>query len=335
MLLIFGQLRKKADNEMICNQEVEMMPREQLIQLQTERLQREIKWAYEKSPFYNKMMREYGLKPADIQSVEDLHKLPFTTREDLEKNTPFDFLTGPLSSMLRVRQSGGGRPIIRICTNGDVARGVEMTVRALAAGGVNMTSVVELGAYYLGTSLCDIQYAAEVIGATVMPPDSAASEERIKLIDILGANVLASDANGLLKFLITAQAMGYDMTKSTISTLFCINTKLDRKMNYHLKSRYQADIFNIYAPLESGMTAMFYECEKHESMHLQEDYYYAEIINMQTGEIVTDGSMGELVITSLVAEAMPCLRYRTGQIASLDRHTECKCGRTFARVIVP
>lgn len=320
---------------MICNREIEMMPRGQLIQLQTERLKKEIRWAHEKSPFYSRMMQEHGLRPEDFQSLEDLQKLPFTTYNDMLEHSPFDFLTGPLSSMLRVRLSNGEKTVVKLCSNGDVGRGVETTVRALVAGGVNMASVVDVGGCYLSTSLCDIQYAAEVIGATVIPPDNSAIEERIRLLDLLGVNVLVGDSNSLLKFLIAAQAMGYDMQQSKISALFCLNTKLDNRIDDHLKKRYRADVFNIYAPLESGMTAMFYECEEHQSLHLQEDYYYAEIVNMQTGEVVTDGSMGELVITSLTAEAMPCIRYRTGQIAALDRRSQCNCGRTFARVIIP
>ncbi len=317
---------------MICNHEIETMPRPQLTALQTARLQKEIRWAYEKSAFYREMMEKERLTPDDIQTLDDLQKLPFTTKKELLGRSPFDFLTGPLSSALRVYSAGQGaeRRMVRICSNGDVGRTVEMTARALVAGGVNRASVIKIGSSCPDASMLDIQYAAELIGATVLPSDGTELGQQLKMIDLLSANVLISDAPGLLRLLVAAQALQYDL-KAKISTLFCVNSELTNTMVSHLGKRYEADLFNIYTPIKSGNTAMFYGCERHKALHLQEDYYYAEIISMQDESVIHDGSMGELVVTSLAAEAMPFFRYRTGRIVSMDI-SPCECGRTFAKI---
>jgi phenylacetate-CoA ligase len=317
---------------MICNSEVEAMPRDALRQLQMARLKKELTWAYEKSPFYQNLMERAGITPEDINSFDDLKKMPFTTKKDLLTNSPFDFLTGPLSSTLRVRCNGDMQPIVKMCSNGDIARIVEMTSRAFVAAGVNMASIVKMDVSSLNVSMLDMLYAAEVVGATVIPPDGADLSQRIRMLDLMGADVLAGDSQILLQMLVAAQAMEFDFQQSRVNKLLCLTHTMHNYMGAHLKERYNADLFHIYAPIEAGATAMFYECEEHKC-HIQEDYYYAEIINMQSGEVVDDGAMGELVLTSLYSESMPMIRYRTGLIVAMDRQEPCKCGRTFSRLM--
>lgn len=319
---------------MICNREMEMMPQEMLRVLQTQKLQKTITWVYEKSPFYKKKMEQNNLEPADVKTLDDLQKMPFTMKEDLYLNSPFGFLTGPMSGLLRMRNLNEVRPLLRGYTNGDIARNIERATRALVAGGVNMASVMQICNQYTESGIMDLHYAGEVLGAMVVPTSPSRLEEQIEMIAKLGTTVLVTNVQNLLQLLVVAQTMEVDLAKSSIEKIFCVTDCLKNSMEDHLMARYKRKVYNLYAPPELGCTAMFYECEAKQGMHLQEDAYYAEIVNPANGKIVTDGAMGELVITTLATEAMPIIRYRTGQIVAIDRET-CKCGRSFARIIAP
>lgn len=319
---------------MYCNHEVETMPRAAMMELQTQKLQKMIKWVYEKSPFYKEQMESLGLTEQSIQTLEDLQKLPFTTKEDLVVNSPFGFLTGPLSSTIRMRMIGNCKPVTKAYTSADVGRNVEMTARALIAGGVNMSDVLQICEDYTSESAMGIQYAAEILGATVVPTELQKLELQLELIDKLRITAIASNAQQMLQLLVAGQALNYDVANMSVSKIFSLNNDTKNSMGEHIASRFNAQVFNIYSPPELGCSAMMFECQKKCGLHIQEDYYYPEIINITDGSNILDGHMGELVLTTLSTDAMPIIRYRTGQLVSIDREV-CSCGRTLSRIKMP
>lgn len=319
---------------MYCNQEIETMPRLQMVQLQTERLRKTVKWVYEKSPFYREKMNAAGLTDKSVQVLADLEKLPFTTKDDLVKASPFGFLTIPLSGTIRMRMIGNKNPVNRAYTSGDIARNVEMMARCLIAGGVNVSSVIEVMDDYSGDNALSVQYAGELLGATVIPSDVEKIECGLEMVEKLGVNMIASNIQKLLQRLVASQAFDYDVKLSHLSALFSFNDSVKNNMEDHLMNRFNANIFNLYSPPEFGCAGIAFECAQKDGMHVNEDYFYPEVISMTDQKILEPGRVGELVLTSLALEAMPILRYRTGQIVSLDSET-CKCGRTLVRAKMP
>lgn len=319
---------------MYCNQEIETMPRAQMLELQTGRLRKTIKWAYEKSPFYRDKMNDASLTEKSIETLKDLEKLPFTIKEDLIEQSPFGFLTGPLSSTIRMRMIGAKKPITRAYTSGDVGRNVEMMARCLVAGGVNMSTVLEVMDNYASPDALSIQYAGELLGATVIPSEVDNIERGLETVEKLGVNMIASNIQKLLQRLVASQALAHDVKLSRLSALFSYNNTVKNNIEEHLMSRFNANIFNLYAPPEFAYAGIAFECAEKDGLHLQEDYFYPEVISVENQEVLEDGRVGELVLTSLALEAMPILRYRTGQIVSLDRRA-CACGRTLVRLKMP
>ena len=319
---------------MYCNQDIETMSRTNMMQLQTEKLCKTIKWIYEKSPFYKEKMNQVGVTDKSIRSLADLEKFPFTTKEDLMLASPYGFLTGPLSSIIRMRMVGNENPITRAYTSGDIGRNVEMMARCLVAGNVNMSTVLEIAEDYTSENALSVHYASEILGATVVPSDVAKPERGLEMIEKFGVNMLASNSQQMLQRLVAGQALEYDLKLARLSALFCFNDTVKNNIEDHLTSRFNAHVFNLYSPPEIGCPGIAFECAQKNGMHLQEDYFYPEVISVSNQKVLPYGRVGELVLTSLSLEAMPIIRYRTGQIVSLDTEI-CKCGRTLIKIKMP
>lgn len=316
---------------MYCNQEIETMSRPKILQLQTERLQKTIRWAAEKSAFYKKKMEHAGLSYQSIRSLEDLASLPFTTKKELAAAHFADLLTGPISGTIRMRMVGAEQPVTRAYTGGDVARNVEMMARCLVAGGVNRASVLEVAEEYANENALNVQCAAELLGATVVPSAGMKLERVLEMADQLGVTMLSGNSQQFLQLLVAGQTLEYDLSTSGIKTLFSLNDTVKNNMESHLMSRFEARMFNFYAPPEFGCSGVAFECAEKRGMHLQEDYFYPEVISMTDHQPLAYDRVGELVLTSLAFEAMPILRFRTGQIVSMNQEL-CRCGRTLFRI---
>ena len=319
---------------MYSNQEIETMPRELMTQLQTERLRKTMKWAYEKSPFYHEKMNSLGLTDQSIQTLDDLKKMPFTTQNDLIENSPFGFLTVPISGTIRMRIVGRNFNIARAYTNADVGRNVEMMTRCLMAGGVTKGTIMEVIDEYSDENALSVQYAAEVLGATVVPSPLTNLERAITMMNQFGVDAIVSNPKQLLQLIINAQAFENDIKGMPLTAIFCMNDLLRNNMDTHLKSRIGAKIYNMYSPVEFGCAGMLFECEHKCGFHIQEDYFYPEVVRLGDNQAIDENHMGELVITSLALEAMPLLRFRTGQMVMIDQ-APCKCGRTLLRLKTP
>lgn len=320
---------------MYCNSKIETMPRNELYQLQTEKLQKMIKWTYEKSSFYRSRWESLQIKSEDIQSLTDLQKLPFTTKDQLIANAPFGLLTVPMSGVLRLHMIGQGKKAIaKAYTAGDLGRATEMTARALVAGGVNMTSIVQICEDRPSSDVLGLQYAAEVLGATVVPFSTSSLESKLEIIDKFRVTTLIGEPQYMLQLMVAAQALDYDWQSMSISTIFLTHNGMKNNMADHIASRIGTNVFNLSSLPELCTPGIACECEAKKGFHVQEDYFYPEVVSLSDGQVIQDGRMGELVLTALTAEAMPIIRYRTGVLVTLE-HDACDCGRTLARIRIP
>ena len=321
---------------MYANAEIETMPRERLEELQLERLQKAVKWAAEKSAFYQQKFDAAGVTPDDIQTLADIRKLPFVTSLELHQASAMDRLTMPMSSVLRVSyQKEMGREMLSLYSNGDIAHNVEMMARALVAGGVNKTSTVGVQGDMSDSRLQDVQYALEFLGATAVTLGTD-YQHWLRLFDLVSMDAVVSTPQLIMQLLIQMQAAGRELSDTPVKRFFCLNdTGLQNLLQRHVVERAKATLFNFYSAPELGMAAVLYQCEAQQGQHVQEDFWYPEIVAFGQSEPVSDdNAMGELVLTSLVAEALPLIRYRTGQAVSLRREP-CSCGRPFVRVSTP
>ena len=313
---------------MYANEQLEKMDRETLENLQLERLKKIVGWAYEKSSFYKKTFDNANLKPEDIQTLADVKKIPFLTLEELNRNDSQDFLTLPLSSIVRICHSSeaGGGDIAKFYTKGDIQQNVEMMSRCLIAAGINKTSTVGLQGDLADGKFLDVLYALESIGTTVIP---LGTDYRywLKILENFSLDTLISTPQLTMQLIIQLQATWKNIIDYNIKKIICINVNIE--------ARAGTVVYNLFAPAELGTAGMIFQCSNTSGHHIQEDSYFAEIVKFNSDEIVDeDDVMGELVITTLNAQAMPLIRYRTGQ-AVRRMSTPCKCGRNFVRIATP
>lgn len=321
-------------NLMYFDKAIETMQPMEMKILQSKRLQKTILWVQEKSAFYQKRFNDVNLDLKQIKSIEDINKLPFTTKEDLIKNAPFGMLTIPMSSVIRLEPIESLAPLVMAYTSDDVRHSIEMLARCLVAGGLNISSIIQIYEDYFTPIAMGMQYAAEAIGATVVPIKVKPLEKQLEIIQKFNINYLATSPQRILHLIVAGQAFGYDFAKMPISTIFAINNMLRSPITEHLEARIGAIVFNLFSIPELIGPGIAFECIMKKGFHVNEDYFYPEVINVCTEENVGSGEMGELVLTSLTTEAMPIIRYRTGQLVQLEREI-CQCGRSLIRLLTP
>ena len=321
---------------MFANAEIETMPRESLEALQLERLQKAVRWAVEKSSFYQQRFAAAGVGPDDIQSLADIRKLPFLTPIELRQVPAMDRLTMPMSSVLRVSYlKQVASEMLHLYSNGDIAHNVEMMARALVAGGVTKASTVGVQGDMADSRLQDVQYALEFLGATAVPLGTD-YRSWLRLVELVSLDAVVSTPQLIMQLIIQMQAAGKELADTPIKSFFCLNeTGLMNLLQRHVVERAHATMYNFYAAAEVGTAGILFQCAEQQGQHVQEDFWYPEIVAFGGSDPVEgDNAMGELVLTSLAAEALPLFRFRTGQAVSLRRET-CSCGRTFVRVSTP
>lgn len=332
---------------MFANENIETMSREDMRKLQLERLKKEIKWACSKSSFYQKKFKEAGVGVPVIDSLKDLEKLPYTSMQEIAAVSPFDLLTMPLSGVLRISQHGTTTAYTKMYTQGDIAQHVDMVMRLLIANGVNQTSTVAILWDMSDSRVLDFHYALENIGAAVMVLGSD-MDKATNVLNQCQPDVLISDFRQVTQLMVHMQA--YCNTDGIIGAViddnkfgnelkvplvFCLEENMHNPMRTYIERRLGAKVLTIYNSPGLGCSGILFPCEAGQGLHVQEDYYYPEILDFATGNIIHEPAhVGELVLTTLAAEAMPIIRYRTGQTAMiLDE--ECSCGRGLVRVATP
>lgn len=314
--------------------EVEALPRKKLQELQLERLKGIVKYAYENVPFYRKVFDKIGLKPEDINSLEDLSKIPFTTKEDLRQNYPYSMFAVPLKRIVRLHASSGttGRPTVVGYTRNDIDTWSELVARIAFMAGVREDDVAQIAfSYGLFTGAFGLHYGLEKIGATVVPISSGNTERQITIMKDFGSTVLVSTPSYALYMAEVAREMGVKKEDLKLRLGLFGAEGSTKEMRNEIER-----LFNITATENYGLSEIIGpgvsgECEEKNGLHIAEDHFLAEIIDPDTGEVLDYGQKGELVITTLTKEAMPLLRYRTRDITSINPEP-CRCGRTLARM---
>ncbi len=313
---------------------MENLSQEELRSLQFKRLKKTLIWAYEKSRFYQKKFRSAGITPSALETLEDIRKFPLTSYKELQETPVADLLTLPFSGLTRISLWEHPKPLIRMYTGNDIANNSVMTKRALMAAGINRASVVGILGDMADSGLMDAQYALESIGATVVPL-STEYERAVSLINASHLDTLLGSVRRVLRLTIQGQAVGKDISSSAIQHILCLNESIQNPLRPHIENRTKTKVRDIFSSAEFGCIGMVFQCEKRTGYHVQEDFYYPEIIAFGSNDVISDSSrMGELVLTTLTAEAIPIIRGHTGQTV-IGIGSSCDCGRFWMNVNTP
>lgn len=319
---------------MIWNPNKECMSRDERSALQGKRLHKIVEYVYHHVPFYRHKMQELDVRPDDIQTIEDITKLPFTTKKDLRDNYPFGLQAAPQSEIIRIHASSGttGNPTIVGYTRKDIGVWSECMARCLTAFGVTRDDIFSVAyGYGLFTGGLGAHYGVEHIGASVVPASTGNTEKHLKLIRDLGITGIACTPSYALYLAETMDKMGItkDQIKLRVGAFGAEPWTED--MRKEIEERLGLKGYNIYGLSEVMGPSVSYECQEQNGSHINEDHFYPEIINPTTLENLPNGQIGELVFTTLTKEGMPVLRYRTRDLCSLMKG-ECGCGRTNVRM---
>lgn len=319
---------------MIANPAIEQMSREDMSELQLKKLQKRIEWAMEKSAFYYRKFTDAGVGRKDIKSLEDMAKLPFTTLDELQNVSIYNLLTLPLSGVLRISRLGYNNSFIKMYTSGDLAYQIEMMTRVLVAQGLNSAAVAGVLGEASDSRLMDVQYALENMGVTVVLLGNNPENIR-ELMTTCHVDVLISDFKQVMQLVVMLQANNISADDLFLPKIICMEEGLQNPNHVYIEQRLQAETAMVYNSPALGCGGIMFPCQEGEGFHIQEDYFYPEIVEYGTDRVITEPhKAGELVLTPLAAEAMPIFRYRTGQVVMrLDE--PCPCGRTLTRLTNP
>jgi len=312
----------------------ECMPREELEQLQLERLQATLNRAYKNVTCYRTKFNEQGIVPEDITSLADLAKLPFTTKEDLRLNYPYGMFAVPLREVVRIHSSSGttGKPTVVGYTKNDLKTWSNLVARFMTAAGVTHDDVVQIAfGYGMFTGAFGLHYGSEAIGAAVIPMSSGNTEKQIMIMQDYKSTVLVSTPSYATTIADRIEKMGIDPKTLSLRVGLFGGEPWSEAMRKEIESRLLISATDNYGLSEVIGPGVAGECHLKCGMHLFEDAFLPEIIDPETCEVLPAGSVGELVLTSLSKEAFPMIRYRTRDITSLD-YAPCECGRTLVRM---
>ena len=319
---------------MIYNPEMECMSREDMRRLQTERLIETVKRCYENVPFYKKKMDQKGIRPEDIKSIDDITKLPFTTKHDLRDEYPFGLQAVPMEQVVRVHASSGttGKPVVATYTQNDLDNWAEGVARVLAVGDVGPGDVVQVSyGYGLFTGGLGAHQGANKLGAIQLPTSAGNSEKQVMLMKDFGTTALCCTPSYALH--LTEVMKKCDIKKEDLKLRvgFFGAEPWTWGIRRELEDKLGIKAIDIYGLTEMSGPGVGGECQYQDGTHVWEDMFYPEIVNPDTLEPVAPGERGELVFTSLCKEAMPIIRYRTRDLTHLI-YEKCRCGRTAVRM---
>jgi phenylacetate-CoA ligase len=319
---------------MIWNTQVECMSRSSMKELQLERLKNIVKRAYENVPMYKRKFDEIGLKPEHIQTLKDIEKIPFTTKNDLRDNYPFGLFAVPLKKIVRLHASSGttGKPIVVGYTKEDMDIWSENIARLVVAAGGSEDDVAQVVfGYGLFTGGFGLHQGLEKVGITVIPSSSGHSERQLMLMQDFGTTILVGTPSYALYLAETADEMGIDKSKLKLRLGLFGGEGHTPEMRAEIEKRWGIKATENYGLSEVQGPGVSGECYCQCGMHINEDHFYPEIINPETGEALDYGEKGEIVLTTLTKEGIPMLRYRTKDITILNPE-KCQCGRTTVRM---
>ena len=323
--------------ERYYQKEIETMPVEQLKKLQSEKLVKQVKHVYENVPYYRDLMDQKGVTPADIHGIEDLHKLPFLTKADLRDAYPYGLLAKPLSECVRIQSTSGttGKRVVAFYTQHDVDLWEDCCARAITAvGGTNEDVCQVAYGYGLFTGGPGLNGGSHKVGCLTLPMSTGFTERQIQFMMDLKATILCCTPSYAAYIGETLQEQGYKPEDIPLKAGIFGAEPWTEEMRRNIEQTLGIKAYDIYGLTETTGPGVAFECSEQTGMHINEDHFLAEIIDPDTGEVLPEGSKGELVFTSLDKEAFPLLRYRTRDICVLSRK-KCSCGRTLIKMSKP
>lgn len=318
----------------IWDKDHECMSRDELEQLQLERLQAVVNRVYKNVTHYRKVFNDSGIISEDIRSLSDLTRLPLTTRDDLRVNYPYGMFAVPLREVVRIHSSSGttSKPVVMGYTKNDIKIWSNLAARFMTAAGVTHDDVVQITFRYgLFTGAFGVHYGAEAIGASVIPMGTGNTDKQIMIMQDYKTTVLVSTSSYAVALADRLEQLGIDPRSLSLKVGLFGGEPWSEKMREEIERRLllkAADNYGISEVIGPGVAG---ECSCRQGMHIYEDAFIPEIIDPETGKALPAGSEGELVLTTLTREAFPMIRYRTGDVTSLD-YSPCACGRTLVRM---
>ena len=317
--------------------ELETMPAEQIRALQEEKLKKQVKHVYEHVPYYRDLMDKKGVKPEDIKCLDDIRKLPFISKADLRETYPYGMLAVPLSECVRIQSTSGttGKRVIAYYTQHDIDLWEECCARAIVAAGGTKEDVVQVCyGYGLFTGGPGLNGGSHKVGSLTLPMSSGNTDRQIQFMMDLKSTIICCTPSYAAYIGESLKEKGYKPEDNSLKAGIFGAEPWTEEMRRDIEKSLGIKAYDIYGLTETSGPGVAFECEEQGGMHINEDHFYAEIIDPETGEVLPDGCEGELVFTSLDKEAFPLLRYRTRDLCVLSRE-KCSCGRTFVRMATP
>jgi phenylacetate-CoA ligase len=318
----------------VWNRHFECMDRNDLKKVQGERLRETVERLYFNVPYYRNKMQEAGLGPDNIRSIDDLHKLPFTTKQDLRDNYPFNLFAVPMSEIVRIHASSGttGKPTVVGYTRGDIGTWSEVMARTLSAAGATRNDFIHVAyGYGLFTGGLGIHYGGEKIGASVIPISGGNTIRQLQLMHDFGSSVLACTPSYALFLAEAIEESGIKREDLKLRVGVFGAEPWTENMRREIEDKLKIKAIDIYGLSEIIGPGVAFECMEQDGLHINEDHFFPEIIDPLTLEPLPEGSMGELVFTTITKEGLPLIRYRTRDLTRLN-YKKCGCGRTLARM---
>ena len=314
--------------------DLETAPREVLHWIQSRRLVKMVENCYNNVPLYKKRFDEMGLLPGDIKSIDDIHKLPFTYKTDLRDNYPFGMIAVPKEQLVRIHASSGttGKQTVVGYTKNDIDVWAKGAARALVAAGATKSDYIHVSyGYGLFTGGLGLHYGAEMLGATAIPVSSGNTKRQVDILRDYGSDFLCCTPSYAMYIGETMRDMGIDPKTLKLRGGIFGAEAWSENMRREIEKILDIKAYDIYGLSEIAGPGVSFECKEQTGMHINEDFFYPEIIDPKTGEQLPDGEYGELVFTCIGKEALPLLRYRTRDICKLS-HKPCSCGRTLVKM---
>ena len=320
---------------MFFQKDIETMPRHEIEALQLERLKKMVKYCYDNIGFYHKKLTEAGVMDGEkIKSLSDIQYIPFTTKDDIRDNYPFNMMAVPMKDIVRIHASSGttGKPTVGVYTRQDLDTWSDCVARVAVAGGATADDIIQISfGYGLFTGALGLHYGLEKIGATVIPASSGNTKKQLMMFRDFGVTGLVATPSYALYLSEAMKEDGYPMSAYKLRLGILGSEPCTEEMRAQIERNMNVRVSDNYGLTEIGGPGCSGDCEARNGMHFAEDHFLPEIINSDTGERLGENEVGELVVTTLTRQGMPVLRYRTKDITKIC-YDKCECGRTHARM---